>query len=222
MVSRRHASIAWRAGAFELSDLGSKNGTQVGGEVVGECSLTLQDGDSIRMGPFSLRYRQYSGDFATLLEEVDPDREATVGMARSSDGAATGEGFALGGCFSGCELLEVCQLLSLNGKEGVLSVHVRDRVSEIAFRDGVMIRARCDGLKGEAAVAAILDIPAGSFEFCGGAAGAEEERLQPEALMLEAARRRDEPITARTCGDARTKIAPTTRVFYAPPDSESL
>jgi pSer/pThr/pTyr-binding forkhead associated (FHA) protein len=220
MVSRQHASIAWQAGAFVLSDLGSKNGTHVNGEAVGQRLYPLQDGDTIWIGPFNLRYRQYSGDFASLLEEFDPDREATVGMVRSGDGSGAVEGFALGGCFSGYELLEVCQLLSLNEKEGVLRVHEGDTVGVIAFRNGLMIRARFEGLTGEAAVTAVLDIPVGRFEFCGGDAGAEEQQLQPEALMLEAVRRRDETAEAYLVNDRRGAAAPTTRAFFERPDSE--
>jgi ABC-type multidrug transport system ATPase subunit/pSer/pThr/pTyr-binding forkhead associated (FHA) protein len=52
-VSRFHARITRRDGAFVISDLNSTNGTFVNGErIIGEC--TLQPGDAIRIGPCRL------------------------------------------------------------------------------------------------------------------------------------------------------------------------
>lgn len=47
-VSRHHASIEARNGAFRLRDLGSQNGTYVGVERVTEASIT--DGDNVKLG----------------------------------------------------------------------------------------------------------------------------------------------------------------------------
>jgi pSer/pThr/pTyr-binding forkhead associated (FHA) protein len=47
-VSRHHASIEARNGAFRLRDLGSQNGTYVGVERVTEASIA--DGDSVKLG----------------------------------------------------------------------------------------------------------------------------------------------------------------------------
>lgn len=57
-VSRRHATITTVAGRHVLTDLGSKNGTVVN-EVLITAPVTLEEGDSIRMGPHTiLRYAQ--------------------------------------------------------------------------------------------------------------------------------------------------------------------
>lgn len=49
-VSRRHASFAFNAGSFELTDAGSLNGTYVNGDRVDH--VTLRDGDEVRIGKF--------------------------------------------------------------------------------------------------------------------------------------------------------------------------
>ena len=53
-VSRHHASISASNGAFHIKDLGSQNGTYVGGERVTEAVLT--DGDAIRLGDAQLTF----------------------------------------------------------------------------------------------------------------------------------------------------------------------
>lgn len=55
-VSRRHARILVRAGQAVIEDLGSKNGTLVGGRKV-EGSVTLADGDEIQIGVLRLTFR---------------------------------------------------------------------------------------------------------------------------------------------------------------------
>jgi len=50
LVSRQHARIVVDGGRVTLSDLGSKNGTLVGGRRVEE-ELALSDGDEVRIGP---------------------------------------------------------------------------------------------------------------------------------------------------------------------------
>jgi DNA-binding winged helix-turn-helix (wHTH) protein len=55
-VSRRHARIVVSAGQATLEDLGSKNGTYVGGQkLTGPSELT--DGDVITVGPVVLKFR---------------------------------------------------------------------------------------------------------------------------------------------------------------------
>jgi DNA-binding winged helix-turn-helix (wHTH) protein len=55
-VSRRHARVVVNGQQVHVEDLGSKNGTFVGGEPVdGACPL--KDGDEIRVGPVTLTFR---------------------------------------------------------------------------------------------------------------------------------------------------------------------
>lgn len=55
-VSRRHARILVRDQAAIFEDLGSKNGSSVNGQPL-EGSVTLKDGDEIRIGPVVVLYR---------------------------------------------------------------------------------------------------------------------------------------------------------------------
>jgi pSer/pThr/pTyr-binding forkhead associated (FHA) protein len=54
-VSRHHARIVVRGDEARVEDLGSKNGTFVGGEPVTGTRL-LNDGDEIRVGPVALTF----------------------------------------------------------------------------------------------------------------------------------------------------------------------
>ena len=54
-ISRHHATIAMVNGAFCLKDLGSQNGTYVGGQQVSEAPL--KDGDRIRLGDAQFQFR---------------------------------------------------------------------------------------------------------------------------------------------------------------------
>jgi DNA-binding winged helix-turn-helix (wHTH) protein len=55
-VSRRHARIVVAGGGATLEDLGSKNGTLLGGKPVSN-AVPLNDGDVIRTGSVVLRFR---------------------------------------------------------------------------------------------------------------------------------------------------------------------
>ena len=47
LVSRKHAMIFYRGTGFWVQDLGSQNGTYVGGQRVGQQPRPLQDGERI-------------------------------------------------------------------------------------------------------------------------------------------------------------------------------
>ena len=63
-VSRRHARISISGGEAVLEDLGSKNGTYVGGEAV-LVPVRLNDGDEIRTGSVVFRFRMAAPKGAT-------------------------------------------------------------------------------------------------------------------------------------------------------------
>jgi len=56
-VSRHHAVLVWRGEGFELSDLGSSNGTLINGERVTRPRI-LQDGDVIRLYTIDVSYHE--------------------------------------------------------------------------------------------------------------------------------------------------------------------
>lgn len=57
-VSRRHALFQFNAGRFDLTDVGSLNGTYVNGDRVDH--VTLKSGDEVRIGKFAFVY--YTND----------------------------------------------------------------------------------------------------------------------------------------------------------------
>jgi DNA-binding winged helix-turn-helix (wHTH) protein len=68
-VSRRHAMIVVEGGKAVLEDLGSKNGTRVGGHRV-EGPVVLVDGDQIQVGALHLTFRAPAAHDATKTAEM--------------------------------------------------------------------------------------------------------------------------------------------------------
>jgi len=68
LVSRRHARISVAGDVVKIEDLGSKNGTYVGGRRIRKATL-LADGDVIRIGPAELTLRVLRRTGTTLSEE---------------------------------------------------------------------------------------------------------------------------------------------------------
>lgn len=75
-VSRRHARIVVSDGGAVIEDLGSKNGTSVGGTRVHE-RVALHDGDQIAFGDFCALYRESKAGQSTV------SRASRIGSARS-------------------------------------------------------------------------------------------------------------------------------------------
>jgi DNA-binding winged helix-turn-helix (wHTH) protein len=67
-VSRHHARILVSGDTALIEDLGSKNGTLVGGEPVSG-RVPLSDGDEIRIGPATMTFRSYSRVGSTETQE---------------------------------------------------------------------------------------------------------------------------------------------------------
>ena len=63
-VSRRHARIVISGDRAAIEDLGSKNGTTVGGHAISG-SVDLEDGDNVRVGGVLLTYRRQGTDGTT-------------------------------------------------------------------------------------------------------------------------------------------------------------
>jgi pSer/pThr/pTyr-binding forkhead associated (FHA) protein len=63
-VSRHHARIVVAGLDAAIEDLGSKNGTSVGGKPVAE-KTWLVDGDQIQIGPVSMMYRRSTAGLST-------------------------------------------------------------------------------------------------------------------------------------------------------------
>src|SRR5262249_29108974 len=66
-VSRRHARILVAGVRAVLEDLGSKNGTYVGGQRI-DAPRPLDDGDEIRVGPAGIVFHVFSGRTSTRTD----------------------------------------------------------------------------------------------------------------------------------------------------------
>jgi len=106
-VSRRHAGIEWEGGARPkpvLRDLGSRCGTYLGDEPVGEEPVPIRSGDAIRLGAFRLLYLHRTPPELeeVLADEADEDTRddlpvmAPASTRRLGPGAAPEEAPAPG------------------------------------------------------------------------------------------------------------------------------
>ncbi len=68
-VSRKHARITVRGMAATLEDLGSRNGTLVGGVRI-EAPIVLTDGDEITIGGFAIKFRSSDDGAATESDTI--------------------------------------------------------------------------------------------------------------------------------------------------------
>ena len=57
-VSRRHARIVVTSGEAVIEDLGSRNGTSVGGQKI-QGPVRLADGDRLRLGAVTMTFRVF-------------------------------------------------------------------------------------------------------------------------------------------------------------------
>ena len=74
-VSRHHARILVEGGRATLEDLGSKNGTSLNGERLGEPRV-LQDGDTVRLGHVQLLFRSLPFEGSTETAGGEPGRRS--------------------------------------------------------------------------------------------------------------------------------------------------
>jgi DNA-binding winged helix-turn-helix (wHTH) protein len=70
-VSRHHARIVIRDGHASVQDLGSKNGTWVGGELAAS-PVSLSNGDQIQMGSVVMTFRMWAPDVVTETQSTLP------------------------------------------------------------------------------------------------------------------------------------------------------
>ncbi len=75
-VSRRHVRIGWDGTAFEIEDLGSKNGAMVNGERLNG-PTKLRDGDTVVIPGWTLRFES-EGETATQAVSLGPPGSAAT------------------------------------------------------------------------------------------------------------------------------------------------
>ncbi len=97
------------------------------------------------------------------------------------------------GKLSTVTLPELCQIIKLNNRSGIVRLSCGERTGLIYFRDGEIYNAITGGLSGEKAFYALLEWEEGDFRFEGGVFDGDREiHADVMALILEAMRQRDE------------------------------
>lgn len=88
-ASRRHAEVRWDGGRWWLRDLGSRNGTRVGGETIAGAARMLAEGDQIEIAGCTLT-------FVTRISDAlaSPAPVNTSGDAAATDDQLTLQGIA--------------------------------------------------------------------------------------------------------------------------------
>jgi hypothetical protein len=197
-VSRQHAEIRWKDDKPIVVDLGSANGTNVGGRRVTEQPLA-QD-DEVQIGPFVGIYR-----FADPLEIKAEALRTSGAFSRTQAGA---DGPTLTGAIEEAGLGEVLQGFEFNSKTGTLNAYDRGASSWITLHDGIPGAAEGGGKVDLEAVIHVLELKQGRFLF-------EPSLKVPEmrmattitAILLEWSRRQSQlpPIPAAAL---ETRLSP--------------
>lgn len=74
VVSRRHAEVTRRDDGFFLRDLGSRSGTLVNGDLLGDSERELKEGDAVTIGTVTLRFSRscsWPGGLVAEWDEMD-------------------------------------------------------------------------------------------------------------------------------------------------------
>jgi pSer/pThr/pTyr-binding forkhead associated (FHA) protein len=178
-VSREHAEVVWREDRPVLRDLGSQNGTSVGGARITEHAL--EDGDEVAIGPYSCVYRCLSG-------------YGSVGKMGLVDTALQTQplvGDDLAGQLDQTSLFEVLQMLEVSQKTGQVVVTSDGRSGRVVLDEGRLVHASAGDLQGARAIHELLGRTAGLFRFSSTVEDDPAQNLPGNvtALMYEAARR---------------------------------
>ncbi len=191
-ISRVHARITSRDGkAHALTDLGSRNGTWVNGERVATTRL-LRPLDEIAIGgSIAIIYREMEGTREELAARFS--REHETGVLRIPPEF---DPPLLAGTISSDLLIQMCQLLELNGHTGVIRVECEGLAGILRFRDGLVVGARFGSETGHDAARRILAQRCGRYVFDEKVSEAETHvngiAVRSTALALDVMRLRDE------------------------------
>lgn len=175
-VSREHASIKWDGAAFVITDRGSTNGTYVNGEAVKR--RRLAPGDVIGIGPFELELAN---------DPTPPPRGLNDTQLMLLPGTIAGE-------LTHVSVPELCQMIELNQKTGVLAFKSLEDRGAVYFSQGRAIHAEYRDLIGDAAALDLLSLRYGTFRFLSRESMSLQRTIRrtTASLLLETAKRRDD------------------------------
>ena len=185
-VSRRHAELRFENGRYVLHDLGSTNGTFVGGESAGD-GRVLSPGDQIEVGETKITFCEIGG--ASAFPQSDLDAR-TVLFDRAAPTPQEAE-------FRG-ELREIpaaalFQLMEMNRSTGRLDVQTSDNAASVWFESGQPVHALSEKNAGFDALVLLVGLREGQFCFNAGEM-APEKTVQASVteVLMEACRIEDE------------------------------
>jgi pSer/pThr/pTyr-binding forkhead associated (FHA) protein len=188
MVSRNHSRIQWNGSAFVIEDLGSSNGTFVNETEVK--SRDLSDGDEIKIGPYNLTFRSYTGDINMLKGGGTEALDVTQNITRRE---ILEKSSTFSGTIGEMRLDEVFQLVEFNKKTGTLHVKSGDKKGTFYFREGQILDGDFHNSRGVTAVARSLSLQTGDFSFLAGDPTVEQTIFQGTGkIVLDAMRKLDE------------------------------
>jgi CRP/FNR family transcriptional regulator, cyclic AMP receptor protein len=153
------------------------------GEVFGEMSLLSGDpvGANIKVvEPAKVLYFQ-SHDFRKVLHQFPTmqlylARLLSKRLAKKNIEKLTGDTAGISGTLSETPPPEICQVININQKTGVLTLHLPGGDAAISFRDGNIIKAEYRQWTGKEAFFEILKDTEGRFSFHPG--------LSPEEMQM--------------------------------------
>ena len=183
-VSRRHAQVRSDGDRFQLTDLGSTNGTFLNGEPV-EGEQALSPGDRIEIGSNTITFCWLD---ATLDEATLAGSEAKTMIFERTPARDAFQG----------ELAEIppfalLQVLELGNKTGKLEVKGANGTGSVWFRGGRPVHAETEKHVGFDAAVAIVNTEQGAFRFeTLSLEGDETICASVTELLLEASRLLDE------------------------------
>lgn len=187
-VSRVHAELRWVGGRPVVRDLGSQNGTLVGGRAVTE--HRLEGGEELVVGPYRMTYRCVPGEGSVTRVLNVLDESARTQLVLDS---------ALEGRLEELSALQLLSSLELHQRSGTLELFDADGDDAlVVVREGRPVHARVGERTGDEALLLVVQRERGRFAFsC-------EPREVPENVSsdatitgtsLEAGQRLDERLT---------------------------
>ncbi len=188
LVSRRHAEFMFDADTFFVQDLNSNNGTFVNDERV--ASKRLKHGDRIRFGSHIYEYRVQ----ANIDAQTDTafDCTETISGANASAFQCPRDDFR--GVLGTVKLVELCQLLQLGVRTGLLSIQDDSgKKSLLYFLKGELTGAENAQGSGDGVICSILQLTTGQFVFTNGDfTPAQLLKNKTSFYLLDAMRQQDE------------------------------
>ncbi len=179
MVSRKHAKIFFREGAFWIQDLGSTNGTFVNGEKVKKAQLA--EGDRLLIGGSILKIVDDASKGEQTEEEIRRSLEQAAATAQRPS--------AMQGRLEEVPLPDLLQLLATGKKTGILAVRNGEHEARLHFKVGRVAQCVLDGnleLSHRKSFFRVLQWTTGTFVLGASAAGQDEPAAPENTESIEA------------------------------------